>query len=297
MTDSSRKSPLESHNESKLSIQPSLNNLESIMKAAEIESKLLKDPEIATIIGSNSDTEEFSIFMGEGEQGKSIELQSIPEIPALNQQNPNMPDIKEALSNTNISTMLNKMASNPEEVSKMMEQSMSQMTPEMMEQARKLAMGGQGDQIMREMQKRGMDPRAMRSQLLEQQRAIRGMGSSKAADATKQSSALSGQRTKQIILINKSRQIKVRKVPSNSVGLSAASILKTDNPVELSCSRMAQGPLSGKTIKAWYNPEDRGKNRRATKVVGFPVGGEVIVVMEEGDLTEKDFSAAEKHLE
>lgn len=247
------------------------------MKAAETESKLLSDTDTATIIGNTE---------------KSSTTDSLPNIPGVDSNQEvettpfNIDQVKDALKNTNISTMMNQMAANPETVTKMMEESMSRMTPDMMEKARKMAMGGQGEHIMKEMQKRGMDPHAMRAQVLEQQRMLRGL--------TKSSTA-----TKQAILITKSRQIKTRQIAldSGSIQMSAAAILKAASPVDLSCSRLARGPLAGKTIKAWYDPEQGGVNRRAKKIVGFPVGGEILIVMEEGSISEKDFLTVEKQLE
>lgn len=263
----------------------SLNNLESIMRAAEIESESLREPTEPVAQDSFRDPGLASL---NGVQTQIIERKEVatsmqehlPEIPSIS----NSMDVKEALKNTNISDMLNQMAANPEEVSKMMEDSMSRMTPDMMDQARKLAMGGQGDQIMREMQKRGIDPKAMREQMKEQQRALRGLGG-KHGDATTQ-----------VILITTSRQAKVRKIPRGNITAAVGSILKCPSPVELSCSRLAQGPLSGKTIKVWYDPEHAGKNRRASKIVGFSIGGEIVVVVDDEDLSEANFTAAEKKL-
>jgi hypothetical protein len=252
--------------------QPSLTNLESLMKAAESESSLMMDPNLnsntnAQIIGSTTVT-----------NSDDNELSALPKIPNIGAE------VKEALNDTNIATMLNRISNNPEELNKVMEESMSQMTPDMMEQARKLAMGGQGKNILNEMQRRGMDPSAMRAQLLEQQRQLKGL------------SAKSGDLTKKVIFITSSRQVKVRNIPTSSIQASATSLIKSTNVVELSCSRLAEGPLKGKTIKVWCDPERPGKNKRATKIMGFPVSGEILIVMEEGDLLENDFLAAEKLL-
>ncbi|CAH6420061.1 Hypothetical protein HVR_LOCUS1086 [uncultured virus] len=266
--------------------QPSLTDLASIMRAAEAESKLLANFE-STSDGKESN--ECATIIGQPTAVSSTS-NSLPSIPGFNLSEDNksspldMGNVKEALKNTNISTMLNQMAADPDNVAKMMEESMGKMTPEMMEQARKLAMGGQGEQIMKEMQKRGMDPHAMRAQIMEQQRMLRGTGGN-TSDATQQ-----------VILINKSRQLKIRKISPASLQLSVSGILRAPSPVELSCSRLAQGPLAGKTIKVWYDPEQPGVNRRSKKILGFGVGGDIIIVMMEGNLSEKDFLAAEKRL-
>lgn len=52
----------------------------------------------------------------------------------------------------------------------------------------------------------------------------------------------------------------------------------------------------GKTIKVWYDPGYPGKNKRTSKIVGFPIAGNLLIIMDEGDLTEKDFIAAESLL-
>ena len=256
--------------------QPILTNLENLMKAAESESSLLQDP-AAQIIGV-SDVDE-----SKSDESKSNESKS-GEVDGLAKSSGNMAeDVKSALNNTNIASMLSRMASNPEEIQKVMKESMGQVTPDMMEQARKLATGGQGQQILQEMQRRGFDPQAMKSQMMEQRRSMRGLGGKTEA-------------TKQAILITASRQVKIRNVSPTALQTAAGALIGTDSPVELSCSRLAAGPLQGKTIKVWCEPQRLGKNKRLSKIIGFPVSGEGLFVMEEGDLTEKDFLAAEKLL-
>ena len=201
------------------------------------------------------------------------ESETLPHIP--------MP----AMNNTNISAMLNRIANNPEEVTKVMQESMGQMSPDMMEEARKLAMGGQGKQLMREMQRRGIDPNVMRAQLLEQQKALRNMTADRGD-------------TKSVILITHNRQLKVRNISAVNVSLAVQSVMKSSTIVELSCSRLANGPLEKKTIKVWCDPGCKGKNnRRLAKIVGFPIAGDGVVVVEDEDLTEADFLAAERLLE
>lgn len=192
--------------------------------------------------------------------------------------------IKEALNNVDISTMLNKIANNPEEVSKIMANTQSAMTPDMMEQARKLAAGSQGDKLKKELNKRHMDPRQIRLEFKEQQKIYR-------------KTAIQAQGpTKKVCYLKQTRKLIQRDLPISSIQSSAASMLKYKDVVEISCSRLALGPLKGKTIKIWYNPDIKGNNRRATKIVGFPIGGEILIVMEEGDLLIKNVETAEQFL-
>lgn len=253
---------------------PSLTDFESLMNAAKSESALMSNESSAQVIDSTEES-------AQSKAGPEVNVNQLPSIPSMN-QNSTESGNKVELNNTSISAMLNRISSNPEELTKVMQESMGNVTPDMMEQAQKLAMGGQGKQIIDEMQRRGIDPHAMRAQLLEQQRNLRGLGGK-------------SDNTKRAIFITTSRQVKTRNIPSGSASSVASSIFKSQ-PVELSCSRLASGPLTGKTIKVWCNPNLPGKNKRLSKIIGFPIGGEGLIVMEEGDLLEKDFLVAEKLL-
>lgn len=249
--------------------QVSISDLASLMKAAELDSSSMKE--------DNSEAPQQNTQISPSTEPSVNATTSLPTIPQLS-------NMKETLNNTNISTVLSKISQNPEELNKVMEESLSQMTPEMMEQAKKLAMGGQGQQMVREMQRRGIDQKAMHALVLGQQKAL------------KEISAKSSGPTKKVILITSSRQLKMRNVPISSIQPSVARIINSSNVVELSCSRLAAGPLEGKTIKVWCDTERKGKNKRASKIVGFQIAGEILIIMEEGDLNEKDFLAAEKLL-
>lgn len=190
-------------------------------------------------------------------------------------------EFKESLTPSNISNMLNKMASTPEDMGKLIQESMGKINPDMLEQARKLVSGGQGDQIIREMKKKGLDPVKMRKDIQKQQKLVR-----KTVNAQ--------QETIQGLLITASRQIRVKKIPLKDIKSSVISLIKCPNPVELPCSRLEQGPLANKSIKIWYNPDHAGKNKRASKIIGFPMGGEILILSEIGDLSEKDFLEVEE---
>lgn len=210
------------------------------------------------------------------EASSSGESASLPSI--------GIDDIKNVFNSGQFSNILQEMTQNPNEFMSMVESSIGRINPEMMEQARKMAMGGQGNQILKEMQKRGMDPYAMKSKLKEHQRAIKGLGTKKGP-------------TKKAVIVTMSRKIKSRDLVIDSIEACANSILHSTAAVELVCSRLAQGPLKNKSIRVWYDPRAQGKNRRASKIIGFNVGGDILVAIEDGDLTEKDFCNAEKCIE
>ena len=239
-----------------------LHDFNSIMNAAKQESDTMREvseqvPEVSAVV----------------EAPVQKNNNPLPEIPSP-------ADVKAALNSTNIATILDRMGDNPEEMAKAMEESMGQLSPEIMEQARKLAAGGQGAEIMAEMKRRGMDTDAIRTQMLKQHQALKGM-IPRSVDG------------KSVILITNNRQVKTRRVPPTAIPDSAEAILNSSKPVELSCSRLAVGPLTDKTIKIWCDPERKGKNKRLSKILGFPVGGEGLIVVEDGDLDEKTFLVAE----
>lgn len=235
-----------------------LNDFNSIMEAAKNESILMNEDKVVEPNPAAGDL---------------VESPKSPEVP----------NVGGALNNNNVANMLNRMAQNPSEMAKVMEESAAQMTPEMMEEARRLAMGGQGEQIIKEMQRRGMDINAMRAQLMEQQKSMKGLSSKT-------------DNMKKAILITSNRQVKQRTVPLTGAGLVAETILKSPKVVELSCSRLAIGVLQGKTIKVWCDPERKGKNKRLSKILGFPMAGEGLIVMQESDLEESVFLEVEKAL-
>jgi len=247
-------------------IEPSFKNFDSLMKAADIESKELRnDEESSQIIGDVSTT--------------SNPAESICHIPTITGE-----DIKSALNDTNLAAMLNRMANNPNELEKMIRDTKYQMTPEMMEQARKLAEGGHGDHIMKEMRRRGMDPKAMKSKLKDQQKSVKGLG------------AMSVEMTKKVVLITRSRKIKTKSVPTNSANVAISGLLRVEDPNVVACSRLAQGPLSGNIIKLWYDSANTTRNRLASKLAGFTVGGEIVIESEDGDVTEVSLNAAASKL-
>lgn len=189
----------------------------------------------------------------------------------------NPEDMKNALNNANLSTVVSQMSDDPDKVKEMMEGMSNQMTPEMMEMARKMASGGQGKQLLREMQRQGMDPNVLKEAAKHQKRALR-----------KASVKLDSSNTT-FFVINTKRQLKTSNLVFNGEHVTSLDV----KGLEIPCSRLAQGPLSGKTIKAWYDPSFTTKNRRASKIAGLRVGGDLLLMVEDGGVTSSDFVKAE----
>lgn len=204
-------------------------------------------------------------------------------VPSMSQM-PSAEQIKQTMANLDIGSVLDKMSFDPEQTKNIMSASINNMSPDMIEQAKKLAQSGQSERIIKEMQKRGMNPHAMKGEMEVLRKVARNL----------QTKALGAM--KKAIIITLNRQLKSRAIPAGSDETVIRSIIHCQTPIEISCSRLALGPLTGKTIKVWYDGTLKGKNKRATKIVGFPVAGDIIIHCEDQDLTEEDFLSVEELL-
>lgn len=206
-------------------------------------------------------------------------------IPALNMPAmPTMEQLQQTMANLNLGTVLDKMASTPEQTTQLMAESVGKLTPEMMEQAKKLSQGGQADRIIKEMQKRGLNPHQMKAEIEQQRKTMKVLNPKNSGP------------TKKALIITLNRQVKSRAVPTDCGEAVAAPILHCQHPVEIPCSRLALGPWADKSIRVWYDADLKGKNKRASRIVGFPVAGDIIIHAED-DLSEADFNEIEKQLE
>lgn len=195
-----------------------------------------------------------------------------------------MEQVEHALNNINIQDITNKIVNDREGISKLVEDSMDKVTPEMIQKANKMAKGGQGQQMVKMMQKKGLEPQAMRDQFIQQQKMMKKAAEKNLGD------------TKKVIHITSGKQVKSKNIHVNSVKNDIAKIIGCDEPTELPCSRLAKGSLDGKTIKLWYDSNRKGKNPRGSRIAGFEIAGEIIIIMDEGNIEQEDFIAVEKSL-
>lgn len=137
------------------------------------------------------------------------------------------------------------------------------------------------DQIMKEMKRKGIKPKEIKEKFIEGKKKLL---------------ALTKPQTKKAVIITPSRQMKTKNVPVNFTVESANSSLNAISAVGMTCSQLCIGNLSEKTIKIWYDPTISNKNKRATKIAGFEIGGSLLITCDEGDLTEEDLSTVEQLL-
>lgn len=201
-----------------------------------------------------------------------------PSIPTINPE-----VLKNLFNNTNISSMMGQLTSNPDAAAKLVAAGMDSIPPDMLAKARSMAMSGKGQQFLNEMRKKGINPLEMRAKVKEERKRLRGENKPVGESKT-------------ILHITSSRKVRSRSVPVATISSTVNLLLGCSDPVELSCSQLATGKLSGHTIKVWYNPKAVGKNRRSTKIIGFPTGSELVIVDHSGNLTEALLIEAESLL-
>lgn len=156
----------------------------------------------------------------------------------------------------------------------------SKISPEMLALAKKMANGPMGKKIVEEMRKNGMDPSAVAEQFKQEMKLRK-------EDEPK----------RKVLHITTSRKCKVKSLPTSTLSTSSVAMLPGGGGVELPCSRVSVGGLEGREIKAVFDPERKGRNRRVSKIVGFDVGSDLILFDPHGDLTEEQLLSAESLLE
>lgn len=214
----------------------------------------------------SANEEEIPLLISDDVNAPSETSEETPKLPALDREK--------------MTAMFSQLMSDPDKVSQMMGESLKVMTPEMMNQAKKMAMGGQGQQIMRDMQKRGMNAQQLRDMAKEQK--------SKMKQTVKPIN-----KPKKVLQIGSNRKVTVKTVEATTLKTSINQLINAKQLVELKCTRLAVGPLQHKTIRLWYDDAIKVTNRKATRLIGFPVGGIVYISMDEGDLKITDLEAVE----
>lgn len=106
---------------------------------------------------------------------------------------------------------------------------------------------------------------------------------------------IEGDKNKKVIYISKSRQIK-QKLINDTSEISIQKLLKSDNLVKVSCSRLAIGPLKNKIIKIYYNPNIKIYNKLGSKIANFPISSDIVIVNENGDFTMDNYLEISKLL-
>jgi len=193
-------------------------------------------------------------------------------------------------STADITKMLGKLGENPELMGDVMEKIPNVISPDMIDQVKKMFPGGpQGqsaEKMLAQLTQNGIDPQVMRSQMVQKQNKAKGM-------------VAHNDTTQTVVILTIQKQLKIREFSKNDLFTAAITNLKVptvDNLKDIECGMMCQGLFKNKKVRIFYNPNDKTVNKRAKKLVGFPIGGDVIFYLENENLSEADFLTVEKYI-
>ena len=202
-----------------------------------------------------------------------------------NDKSTNENDLKTAFTNTNIASLLEKVCKNPDDLNKLLLDSVDNITPDMLNNAKKMLGTGQGEQLLKSLQEKGINPNNLKSKLSAHNNAFKNI--LKPGNKSP---------TRKCILITTNRQLKIRNLPIDDMSKYISTILKVDSPLSIECSRLSIDIFKDKKITIWYDKNKIGKNKRATKIAGFTIAGDIIISILDEDINESEFLIVEKFL-
>jgi len=202
-----------------------------------------------------------------------------------NDKSTNENDLKTAFTNTNIASLLEKVCKNPDDLNKLLLDSVDNITPDMLNNAKKMLGTGQGEQLLKSLQEKGINPNNLKSKLSAHNNAFKNI--LKPGNKSP---------TRKCVLITTNRQLKIRNLPIDDMSKYISTILKVDSPLSIECSRLSIDIFKDKKITIWYDKNKIGKNKRATKIAGFTIAGDIIISILDEDINESEFLIVEKFL-
>jgi hypothetical protein len=298
---------------------PSIDNLSSILEAAGVSSDTISAPEntydASSSLPTPQEMEEIKKSVGSvdieklmanvtsaakkskkvtpdmdtimNEVAKAVKMPPAPNPQSdssSNAKTPPAPDqreeIRAAMQSVDVNSIISKLAADPTQAS----EALSQASPETMQLAQKMAVGSQGDQLRKAMMKKGMSPNQLKAQMKNERKLQQAL---KPKDNSPK---------KKACFIGANRKIKMIDIPVKDTEAAISPLFHSEHAVKMPCSRLAVGPLSNKSISIWYDPEDKRMNKRAARICGFRVGGNIIILCETESITAAQVEGAERQL-
>jgi len=202
-----------------------------------------------------------------------------------NDKSINENDLKTAFANTNIASLLEKVCKNPDDLNKLLHDSVDNITPDMLNNAKKMLGTGQGEQLLKSLQQKGINHNNLKSKLSAHNNAFKNI--LKPGNKSP---------TRKCVLITTNRQLKIRNLPIDDMSKYISTILKVDSPLSIECNRLSIDVFKDKKLTIWYDKNKIGKNKRATKIAGFTIAGDIIISILDEDINESEFLIVEKFL-
>lgn len=153
--------------------------------------------------------------------------------------------------------------SNPQEMMKFLAMAKNVLPADTFKMLESKAQSVNPHQVVQQMMKQGVNPNKMRKQY---------KAAKKLAGSTKRAEP-------KYIEITSNRQIKQRQGRPGCTNMGEV--------VSVACSHLSIGVIDN--IVAWYDSKDKRRNKLATKVMGFDVGGDVYFTAEGHDILLDDF--------
>jgi hypothetical protein len=113
---------------------------------------------------------------------------------------------------------------------------------------------GNNTQLLNEMSKKGMDIKDIKNKAKSFKKLLYN------------SKKLLNGNNRTVAIITSGRKLKIKTINCNPKDL-----LLCDEAIEINCSRLSDD------IKIYYDPHDKRNNRRATKLIGYKIGGDLVI--------------------
>jgi hypothetical protein len=191
--------------------------------------------------------------------------------------------LKELLGNTSINNdVMRKFVDNPQSMMQMGKLISGNVNPNIMEMAKKRAMGEEGKKIQQSFAKSGISVNQLKKMA---------KNSDFGALERKQNNA----KKSTVILITSGRSAKEKEIYSEDIHKSLIAIFKNENVNIIECPELSIGRLADKNFFLGY-VESKNTNKRIKKFLQRNIGGDVILFLREGNLKINDLTYLEANV-
>lgn len=156
----------------------------------------------------------------------------------------------------------------------------------------KFANTEEGKKLADSLKKKGVKRKQAVRDYRNMKRNMKSVMGNKTPNSTTNTSDITDRKCK-VVLLTSGRKLKEKTFQFLKLRENICSILHCTNPTELCCSSLSRGSLTNKEIRVWYDDTSPVKNKRLTRLLGFPCTGEAIIVCYESDITISDIEDVE----
>lgn len=163
----------------------------------------------------------------------------------------------------------------PEQISELLNQSMDKLNPEMMAQAKRMVDSGQGEWLKQELNKKGIKRKDLKKQL----------------KSVKRATVKDDYFEKTAIVITSAKKMKPVKMNKTLDLNQVYKFVNSTNVKQEICFELENIP-----VKVWYDESRKGRNARASKILGKNVAGDFLFEIEGDDFEPEDFLDIEREI-